>query len=288
MASILRIALALTAVLAVVVVVLWAVQERLVFRPPAPPPQQGRGATRIDYVSTDGQPLFGFWIAGEEARSEDGARPEDDAARSEAASHRVILHFHGNGDLADSWIDWAQDVARRTGWSVFLAEYRGYGGLPGRATYEGVMLDAHATLALLHERFGANPSDVVLYGHSLGTGVAAQLAAEQGARAVLLEGPITSVADAGRRSFPPPISFAISWISRIDFAPIDHVRKFQSPVWVACGDLDRVTGVSMSRSVFSAALHQGELLLVPGAGHGDVADRGGEAYWAWIRRALEG
>jgi pimeloyl-ACP methyl ester carboxylesterase len=188
--------------------------------------------------------------------------------------------------LADSWIDWAHDVALRTGWSVFLAEYRGYGGLPGRAKYDGVMLDAHATLSLLQERFGASPNEVVLYGHSLGTGVAAQLAAERGAKAVLLEGPITSIADAGRRGFPPPISFAIPWISRIDFAPIEHVRNIQSPVCVACGDLDRVTGVSMSRSVFSAALNQGEYLLVPGAGHGDVADRGGEAYWMWIRRAL--
>ena len=271
--TVLRITLLLFGGFFVVVVLVWAFQERLVFLPPRIPAQHGNGAERIDFSSTDGQPLFGFFIKGDGAPSSSGAQ-------------RVMVHFHGNGDLAHFWIHWAHQVAHQTGWSVFLAEYRGYGGLPGRPTYEGVMRDARATMALVEERYRLTPHEIVLYGHSLGTGVVAQLAAERGARAVLLEAPITSIVDAGRRSFMAPFSFFVPWISRIHFAPVDQVSKTQSPVWIVCGDCDEVAPASMSEEVFAAAARRGELLLVTGARHNDIADSGGEKYWQWMSRAL--
>jgi fermentation-respiration switch protein FrsA (DUF1100 family) len=276
--SILRLVLLFLVAFAAVVVVVWAVQERLVFFPPPVPPQQGVGARRIDFASGDGEPLFGFFVARDDTVSS--------GVSASNVPQRLIVHFHGNGDLAHYWIGWAQEVARRTGWSVFLAEYRGYGGLPGRPTYEGVMRDARSTLAFLQEQYGVLPNDIVLYGHSLGTGVATQLAAEQGARAVLLEAPITSIVEAGRRSILAPVGFIIPWISRIHFAPVDHVTKIQSPVWIVCGGVDDIAPASMSESVFAAALSQGELLLVEEAQHNDISACGGEKYWDWLSRAL--
>jgi fermentation-respiration switch protein FrsA (DUF1100 family) len=260
-------------VFAAAVVVLWFVQERLVFVPPPTPVVQGRGATRIDFTSTDGQPLFGLLV-------------RDSTSRSPEVPDQLILHFHGNGDLADAWVDWAREVAARTGWSVLLAEYRGYGGLPGRPTYEGVMRDARAALALVQARYDLAPGEVVLYGHSLGAGVATQLAVEQGARAVLLEAPITSVVDVGRLALGPPLSWLLPLISRIDLAPVDDVRTIDAPVWVVCGGDDEVAPAWMGRSVFNAALRKGKFLLVPEARHGNVAERGGDQYWQWLGQAL--
>lgn len=277
--SILRIALLLLGAFAAVVFVVWAVQERLVFLPPRVPPEQGHGAQRVDFSSTDGQHLFGFFIPGAGKQSSSGGTDS-------GVAHRLILHFHGNGDLAHTWVGWAQEAARRTGYSVFLAEYRGYGGLPGRPTYEGVMRDARATLAFLQTQYGIAPNEIVFYGHSLGTGVATQLAAEQGARAVLLEAPITSIVDAGCRGFIAPFSFVIPWICRIHFAPVDQVRRIEAPVSIVCGDMDEVAPPSMSKSVLAAALHPGEFLLVEGAQHDDISDSGGEKYWQWLSRAL--
>lgn len=267
--------MALAIVFAIAGTLLWLMQERLVFVPPPTPLRQGRGATRIDFVSTDGQPLLGFLIVAPAARASD-------------TLNQLILHFHGNGDLADSWVDWARDVAERTGWSVFLAEYRGYGGLPGRPTYDGLMRDARAALAFVRTEYGLPARKVVLYGHSLGTGVATELAVEQGAQAVLLEAPMTSVLDVGRHTLGPPLSWVVPLISRIHFAPLDRVRSIQAPVSVACGDRDDVAPAWMGRSVFDAALRKGEFLLVLGAQHGDVSDRGGERYWEWLRKALAG
>jgi hypothetical protein len=272
-ASVRRVLIALAVVFAAAVVVLWFVQERLVFVPPPTPVVQGRGATRIDFTSTDGQPLFGLLV-------------RDSTSRSPGVPGQLILHFHGNGDLADAWVDWAREVAARTGWSVLLAEYRGYGGLPGRPTYEGVMRDARAALALVQARYGLAPGEVVLYGHSLGTGVATQLAVEQGAQAVLLEAPITSVDDVGRLALGPPLSWLLPLISRIDFAPVDDVRTIDAPIWIVCGGDDEVAPAWMGRSVFDAALRKGEFLLVPRARHGNVAGRGGDQYWQWLGQAL--
>lgn len=272
--SIGRIGLVLLAVFTAAIVALWILQERLVFQPPAVPRHQGRGATRIDYVSAGGQPLFGYLVR--------GSTPGDSTPID-----RVIVLFHGNGELASSWIEWAQQAAGRTDWPVFLSEYRGYGGLPGRPTYDRVMRDARATLDLLRARYALTDDDIVVYGHSLGTGVATRLAAERSVRAVVLDAPITSVVDVARRTFGPPLSWVASLISRVDFAPIQDVRRIEIPVWVASGGRDEVLPTSMGREVFGAALRKGKFLLVPTAGHDDVAERGGDRYWEWLGEALE-
>lgn len=268
-----RIALALLTVFAIAALVLWIGQERLVFVPPPPPAQQGHGATRIDFVASDGQRLFGFFVS--------ASSPELDVSGQE-----LILLFHGNGDLAESWVEWARDAAGRTGWSVFIPEFRGYGGLPGRPTYDGIMRDARAALALLEARFGVEPGEVVFYGHSLGTGIATELAVEYGARAVVLEAPITSVVDVGRQTVGPPLSWILPVISRIDLAPVDDVRNIRAPVWVVSGEEDEVAPAWMGRRVFGAAAHKGQFLLIPGGRHGNISDQGGDLYWSWLCQAL--
>jgi fermentation-respiration switch protein FrsA (DUF1100 family) len=57
-------------------------------------------------------------------------------------------------------------------------------------------------------------------------------------------------------------------------------------VWVAHGDRDIIIPVRMGREVFAAAAVKGELLIVAGAGHNDVADAGGRDYWRWLARAI--
>lgn len=270
---VLRVALALAAMLVVVILAISVFQEQLVFVPPPPPITQGRGATRIDFASSPDQPLFAFLV---------------DPVRSDStAPRRFVVVLHGNGDLADSWIDWGEGVARRTGWSVFVPEYRGYGGLPGYPTAQGVVEDSRAALRLLGSRYGAKPEEIVFYAHSLGTGIATQLAGEAGARSVILEAPMTSVLAVGQRNFGPPVSWLLPLISRIDLAPIVHVPRLRAPVWVTFGDRDEVVPPSMARAVYAAAHRKGNLLVVPGAGHNDVIARGGNSYRAWLDAALE-
>jgi pimeloyl-ACP methyl ester carboxylesterase len=269
-----RIAILLGAVFAVAIALLWIFQERLVFLPPPVPATQGRGSVRVDYAAADGQALFGFLV-----------EPKPAGVPGDSARGAIIV-FHGNGDLADSWIDWARMAAARTGCRVFLAEYRGYGGITGKATFEGTLRDARAAFDVVSRRYVTSPEQIVLFGHSLGSGIAAKLATERSARSLVLEAPITSLVDMGRRSFGPPMSWILPMISRSQLAPVEHVRHMRTPVWVAVGGADDVVPPEMGRAVFAAAAQKGELLEVEGANHGNIADRGGERYWRWLVRAV--
>jgi len=172
----------------------WWQQERIAYQPPVESPTAPSGARRVEYTADDGQPLYGYRV-------------------DPAGTRRgVLVAFHGNADLATWQIAWGQELARRTGWCVLLAEYRGYGGLSGAPTYVGVQRDARAAWRMAHAiasttstaSHDATPP-IAVYGHSLGSAVATELAAEvlgahpESVTALLLQSPFTSARDMARR-----------------------------------------------------------------------------------------
>ena len=262
------IALLVAAVLLAFVLLLWWRQERIVFQPPGPP-FPGTGDTRrITYRTSDGEQLFGFLVGNP------GAAPG------------ILLAFHGNADLAAWQIPWAREVERRTGWSVFLAEYRGYGGATGTPTYEGSAHDAHAAWNVVRDSLGAPGSRIALFGHSLGSAIASALAADVGPAALVLQSPFTSAKDMARIIAGRLLEALWGVISRVHFDTRARVAAIDAPVWVAHGARDVIIPVRMGRAVHEAARVRGELLIVPRAGHNDVTAVGGETYWGWLARAL--
>jgi len=254
-----------------------SMQDRLMFSSRHPATSQGAGGVRMTYETADQQPVYAFAV---EPAAAAGNAP------SPGLVHRVVLAFHGYSDIAGSWIPWAQEVASRTGWPVVLAEYRGYGGLSGAPDADAMMRDARAALSATTARYKVDASNVTLFGHALGSGVATQLASERRVRAVVLEAPMSSLKALSRRAFSPPLSWMLSLVSRNEFAPAEGVRTVAVPVWVAAGERDRLIPPAMARKVFDAARVRGEFLLVPGASHGSLSERGGADYWAWLTRAL--
>jgi pimeloyl-ACP methyl ester carboxylesterase len=160
----------------------------------------------------------------------------------------------------------------------------------------GVRRDAAAALRHVLDALRVPPGRLAIYGHSLGSAVAAELAAELatelgGARTpqvVILESPFTSARAMARMGFTRALDVAWSVISRIHYDTESRVRSLDAPVWVAHGRRDVIVPARMGEAVHAAARRKGELLLVPEAGHNDVADIAGEAYWRWIERALGG
>jgi uncharacterized protein len=261
-------------VLAVVVVLAWRFQERIVWQPPSPPyPPDPAGARRVTFTAHDGQPLFGYVVG-------------DEQPPAGSHSPALVIAFHGNADLAAWTVPWARELSRRTGRRVLIPEYRGYGGLTGATTYEGSALDATASLVFARDSLGAAGHSVALYGHSLGSAIAAELAAREGAEVLVLQSPLSSASAMARIMIGGPMLSLWRLIARVHFDTIERVRELSAPVWVAHGDRDLVIPVRMGREVFAAARHRGELLIVPGAGHNDLAEVGGEEYWGWLTRAL--
>ena len=262
----------LTAAVIVAVVFLAGVlmmQERLAYQPPHVVEPTPAGAERADYAGADGQPLFAYVF-----RSATTATPSP-----------VVLAFHGNAEIAAWEAPWAREVALRSGRTVVLAEYRGYGGLSGKPTAPGIRDDARAARAFVRSRFGAD-ARVAYYGHSLGSAVAAELASEASPDVLVLESPFTSARAMAARFGTPIVSWLWPLIGRIPYDTEARVRTLDVPIWVAHGDRDAVVSVRMGRAVFAAARRPGELLIVSGGGHNDVAEVGGEAYWSWLTRAL--
>ena len=256
----------------------WWQQERIAYQPPAEPPTPPVDVRRIDYVAGDGQQLYGYVL---------------DPAATPAG---VLIAFHGNADLATWQIPWAREVARHTGWCVLLAEYRGYGGLPGTPTYFGVQQDAraawHVAQDIARARLATPAPRFALFGHSLGSGVAMELAAEirathpRAITAVVLQSPFTTAREMARIVSTRPVQVLWKVISRVHYDSRARLGEIDAPVWIAHGDRDWLVPVTMGRDLFARARAPGELLIVRDAGHNDVGHVGGATYWRWISGAL--
>jgi pimeloyl-ACP methyl ester carboxylesterase len=262
---------------------LWARQERIVFQPPGPPFDEDSATVRVEYTAADGQELFGYLVSRPEGLESNVQRDSIIDARP-----LVLVVFHGNAEIAAWSLPWAQEVARRTGVHVLVAEYRGYAGLSGRPTYTGSRLDARAAYDYVRKTLGATPDRTVIYGHSLGSAIGVELAVEIKPRALLLEAPFTSARAMAARLGVPGILPLWRAISRVHYDTRTRVADLDIPVSVVHGERDMVTPVHMGREVFEAARRKGDLLILEGVGHNDVVETGGERYWDWLQRGMRG
>lgn len=238
---------------------LWAGQERLIFMP---------DPRRL--VAPDGWTL-------ERLRTEDGLDLAFLATEGEPF-RPVILHFHGNGGNAGDRVGLA-NLFRNLGYSFVLAEYRGYGGNPGRPGEEALARDAVAYLDWVLGRFAQRP--VVLWGESLGSGVAVRLAeGRPGLAALVLESPFTSVADLARGMYPV---LPTDLLLRHRFESLSRLPGVAAPVLVVGSEADRITPAAHARRMAEGA-RDGRLVMLPGGAHPTVLnDPSGEGVRAVLR-----
>jgi fermentation-respiration switch protein FrsA (DUF1100 family) len=196
----------------------------------------------------------------------------------------VILYFHGNGGHIGYRVERLLRFARE-GYGVLMLEYRGYGGNPGTPTETGFYTDARAALDFL-EREGVAPNRLVLYGESLGSGVAVELATQHDVAALILEAPPTSVAEVAQHHFPyVPATRMV--IDRFDSR--SRIGKVRAPILFLHGERDRVVPIRYGRALFNAAPEPKEAWFAPAAGHEDLASYGAlDVAVAFIDRRLGG
>jgi fermentation-respiration switch protein FrsA (DUF1100 family) len=179
----------------------------------------------------------------------------------------TIVYFHGNG----GHIGYRGANVRPyldTGFGLLLVSYRGYGGNPGSPNEEGLYLDGRAAMAFLAAR-EVPPARTVLYGESLGTGVAVHIAAEQARAshpvgALVLEAPLTSTADVGAHHYPWA---PVRWLMKDRFESIAKIAEVGTPVFIFHGERDRVVPIRFGRALFDAAVEPKEGLWIPGGNH---------------------
>ena len=177
----------------------------------------------------------------------------------------VIALFHGNGGHIGHRAAKVQPYVD-AGYGVLLVGYRGYGANPGRPSERGLYTDARAALDFL-ARQGVTADRLVLYGESLGSAVAVQMATEYEAAALILEAPMTSVAEVAQMHYPfVPARWLV--LDRFDSrAKIDAVK---APLLLLHGERDRVVPVRFGRALIEAANEPKTARFFPEAGHNDL------------------
>ncbi len=179
----------------------------------------------------------------------------------------IVVHFHGNGETRENDV-WVAEELHRRDLAVALVEYRGYGRSRGEPspTEDGLYADASAALDAL-EAAGYPREHTVLWGQSLGSGVAAEMAARGRAGAVVLVCPYTSIVDMARRLTPPGLPVAL--IVRDRYDTLAKAPRITVPALVIHGDEDELIPHAMGERV-AAALPHASLYTVRGGHHGDL------------------
>jgi fermentation-respiration switch protein FrsA (DUF1100 family) len=275
---------------------MWRYQERVVFQPPTVSVDAPAPARRVEFKASDNHQLFGYVVVPGTPKTPGDPVPPLAAVPSQGQSRgplpdgrpkTVVIAFHGNADLAAWTVPWAHELAERAGVTVFVPEFRGYAGIPGLPTYASAAADARGALEFVQSVL--QPEDIVLYGHSLGSALATELAAHmrpQSPSALVLVSPFTSARDMATRMLVPPIPGVWGMVSRVHYDTRALVANLDAPVFVSHGSRDLNIPARMGRQVFAAARHPADLLIIEGAGHNDVADVGGERYWRWLVKAV--
>ena len=203
--------------------------------------------------------------------------------RPAAKGNPTIVFFQGNAGHI-GYRGFKARLFMDAGFGVLLVGYRGYGGNRGKPTEQGLYADGRASLAFLESR-GVGPAVTVLYGESLGSGVAVQLAVERAGKeafaAVVLEAPFTSVADVAAHHYP---IVPARWLVKDSFDSVAKIGAIGAPLLVVQGERDSVIPTRFGRKLFAAAAHPKEGVWIENADHNDLYDYGaGKAVVAYLK-----
>ena len=229
----------------------------------------------VRYPEGDWQP---GWLTFEDAwfRSEDGLR-----LHGWYAGHKepraVVLFCHGNAGNVTHRAETLQVLNEHVGASVLIFDYRGYGRSEGKPDEPGILADARAARAWLAERAGVGEQDVVVMGRSVGGGVAVDLAAKDGARALVMESTFSSIPDMAAHHYP---WLPVRTLLRTRFDSLAKIPDYHGPLLQSHGDADHIVPYRFGRRLFEAANEPKQFVTIPHRGHNEPQTR--EYYQALI------
>ncbi|MSP87195.1 MAG: alpha/beta hydrolase [Alphaproteobacteria bacterium] len=181
----------------------------------------------------------------------------------------TVLYLHGNagnigmrGPKVRALLD--------AGLGVMLLSWRGYGGSAGAPTEAGLYDDGRAAFDALARR-GVAANRLVLYGESLGSGIAVQLATERKIAALVLEAPFASATEVAAGAYP---FVPVCWLLWDKFESIAKIAAVTAPILVMHGERDEVIPVDQGKRLFERATAPKQIALFPRGRHNDLDEQG--------------
>lgn len=244
-----RVAIGLALCYLGVVLVLWLLESRLVYYPVKasadwePPPTPD--VQDVELTSADGTRIHAWWLPAPGAKG-------------------AVLYCHGNAGNLSHRGSSIVGLREKLGESVLIFDYPGYGRSGGKPTEAGCYAAADAAYDWLVERQKVRPENIILYGGSLGGGVAVDLASRKPHRAVVLLNTFTSLPDVGSSIYP---WLPVRWLMRNRFDNLGKIAKCTRPVFVVHAECDELVPFSHGERLFQACPGPKRFLAVPGGDH---------------------
>ena len=160
----------------------------------------------------------------------------------------AFLICHGNGGNISHRLELCAALLK-TGASVFVFDYRGYGQSHGRPGEEGTYRDAQAAHAWLRQK-GFRGGDIIAFGESLGGGVISELALRETLGGLVLQSTFTSIPDIGAEIYP---WLPVRWMSTIKYDTRAKLPRIKVPVLVMHSREDDLARFSHAEKNFAAA-----------------------------------
>jgi pimeloyl-ACP methyl ester carboxylesterase len=241
----------------ILVLLVRAMEPRLVFAPgparrlTAPPPGLGLDPAPVRFRAEDGVALSAWVI-----------HPPADAA-----DPFWVLICHGNaGNLSEGGRAEHYAGLRGLGLGILAFDYRGYGESQGAPSEQGVYLDAVAAYRELRDSLGVSPERIVIFGHSLGSAVAVELATRAAAAGLVLDGALTSGVARGQEIYP---WLPVRLIARNRFESDRKIARLTLPKLFLHARADDVVPIHHGRRLFALAPEPKRFVELAG-GHGDA------------------
>lgn len=207
------------------------------------------GAENVWFNSADGTRLNGWFFASQ--------------TKPEAAT---MIFFHGNGGNISN-IGWLAQRFASHGFNVLIFDYRGYGKSDGVAANESELYaDGDAAVDFVKNKKGVRSEQIVLYGHSLGTAIVADVASRGNFGAVVLESGFSSASSVATKALPWLPRF-LHFLGKNRFESARKLNSVKCSILIAHGDPDGTIPTSEAQLLYAAANEPKKLLIVPGAGH---------------------
>lgn len=241
-------------------------QDKMLYQPfegPSEPQQAGLTHFSSHTLSADGLPTIRYW---ENRAAEDAT---------------TILYFHGNGG---GLFLHAEPIALldKAGFHVVAMEYPSYPGAEGKPSEQTIIAQALTLEAAVRQQTGDTP---VIWGYSLGSGIATQVAAQRSPRALILEAPFTATVDRAAEIFP---FFPVSLLMRDQYRSRDYIAQVKAPIFIMHGDADLIIPIRHGRSLFTLAPEPKTFKEYPSYGHLDLMHSSAYAdAFAFIHAALK-
>ena len=162
--------------------------------------------------------------------------------------YKTLVYFHGNAGSLENRIhklNHFQDMNI----NFLIIAWRGFNGNKGKPSERGLYVDGKSAIDWLKKK-GVDEKNLILYGESLGTGVATHLAQNKNYAGVILETPFTSMVDAAKNFYP---YIPINLLLKDKFENFKKVKNINTPILVMHGEVDQIVPFSMGKKIYEIA-----------------------------------